>query len=76
MAVHSGHSSYPLLEGGFKGGVMQVQSGRAAVFGEAAMFTAQVAGPDRMPIGMNGSQAEQNYRLVLNVMHWLSGLLP
>jgi hypothetical protein len=62
--------------GWLQGGVMQVESGRAAFFGEAAMFTAQVAGPDRIPIGMNGPQAEQNYRFVLNVMHWLTGLLP
>ena len=62
--------------GWLQGGVIQIQSGRAAVFGEAAMFTAQVAGPDRMPIGMNAPMAEQNYQFVLNVMHWLSGLLP
>jgi len=62
--------------GWLQGGVMQVEAGRAAFFGEAAMFTAQVAGPDRIPIGMNGPQAEQNYLFVLNVMHWLSGLLP
>jgi hypothetical protein len=55
---------------------MQVEAGRAAFFGEAAMFSAQVAGPDRIPIGMNGPQAEQNYQFVLNLMHWLSGLLP
>ena len=54
---------------------MQIQSGRLAVFGEAAMFSAQVAGPDRMPIGMNAPMAEQNYQFVLNVMHWLSGLM-
>jgi len=62
--------------GWLQGGVMQVEAGRAAFFGEAAMFSAQVAGPDRIPIGMNGPQAEQNYRFVLNLMHWLSGLLP
>jgi hypothetical protein len=39
------------------------------------MFTAQVAGPDRFPIGMNAPMAEQNHRLVLNLMHWLSGIL-
>ena len=61
--------------GWLQGGVMQIQSGRVAVFGEAAMFSAQVAGPDRMPIGMNAPMAEQNYQFVLNVMHWLSGLL-
>ena len=55
---------------------MPISSGRAAFFGEAAMFTAQVAGPDRIPIGMNAPQAEQNFQFVLNVMHWLSRVLP
>jgi hypothetical protein len=31
--------------------------------------------PDRFPIGMNALVADQNYRLVLNLMHSLSGLL-
>jgi hypothetical protein len=62
-------------DGWLQGAVMLVKTGRAAFFGEAAMFTAQVAGPDRFPIGMNAPMAEQNHRLVLNLMHWLSGIL-
>ena len=54
---------------------MQVGSGRAAFFGEAAMFSAQVAGPSRRPMGMNAPGAEQNHRFVLNVMRWLMGAL-
>jgi len=46
-----------------------------AVFGEAAMFTAQLAGPARMPMGMNHPLAKQNAQFALNVMHWLSGML-
>lgn len=39
-----------LLAGGWsQGAVLQVNSGRAAFFGEAAMFSAQVAGPTRAP---------------------------
>lgn len=49
--------------------------GRVAVFGEAAMFTAQVTGPERQPMGMNAPGAEQNAQLLLNVLHWLSGLM-
>ena len=64
------------IGGWVQGAVMPVSSGRAAFFGEAAMFTAQVAGPDRIPIGMSAPQAEQNFQLVLNVMHWLSRVLP
>lgn len=47
---------------------------RVAVFGEAAMFSAQV-GSDGEPMGMNDPEADQNHQFVLNVMHWLSGLL-
>jgi hypothetical protein len=61
--------------GWLQGAVMRVQSGRAAFFGEAAMFSAQVAGADRRPMGMNAPGAEQNFQFVLNVVHWLSGIL-
>jgi len=47
--------------------------GRVVVFGEAAMFTAQISS-SRKPMGMNASGAEQNRQLCLNVLHWLSGL--
>jgi len=49
--------------------------GRVAVFGEAAMFTAQLAGPEQRRIGMNSDMAPQNYQLALNVIHWLDGKL-
>ena len=40
------------------------------------MFSAQVAGPNRNPMGMNAPMAEQNPQFALNTLHWLSGLLP
>jgi hypothetical protein len=49
--------------------------GRVAFFGEAAMFSAQRAGPDGEPMGMNAPPAAQNPGFVLNVLHWLSGAL-
>jgi hypothetical protein len=58
------------IEGWCQGAVMKVGKGRVAVFGEAAMFSAQLAG--REPMGMNAPEAEQNHQLLLNVMHWLS----
>lgn len=61
--------------GWHQGAVMRVGSGRAAFFGEAAMFSAQVAGPERRPMGLNAPGAEQNYRFVLNVVRWLAGTL-
>jgi hypothetical protein len=60
------------IDGWCQGAVLTVGKGRVAVFGEAAMFTAQRAGPKKLPMGMNAPGAEQNYRLLLNVMHWLS----
>lgn len=45
--------------------------GRVVCFGEAAMFSAQRLGPDRVPMGMNQPGAEQNPQLLLNIIHWL-----
>jgi hypothetical protein len=58
-----------------QGAAVQFGKGRVAVFGEAAMFSAQVAGPNRTPGGMNDPTAPQNAQFLLNVLHWLSGLL-
>jgi hypothetical protein len=58
-----------------QGAFMPFGKGRVAVFGEAAMFTAQLAGPQRVPSGMNSPYAEENYRLLLNIIHWLDGRL-
>jgi hypothetical protein len=67
---------HPLpLEGHLQGAVLQFGLGRVAVFGEAAMFSAQVTGPNRSPMGMNAPVARQNVQFLLNVMHWLTGSL-
>ncbi len=42
------------------------------MMGEAAIFTAQVEGPERRPFGMNVPGLD-NRQLALNVIHWLSG---
>jgi hypothetical protein len=61
--------------GWLQGGAVRVGQGRAVVLGEAAMCTAQLAGPQRVPMGMNNPSAPQNAQFCLNVVHWLSGLL-
>ncbi len=61
--------------GMLQGAVIQFGKGRVAAFGEAAMFSAQVAGPNRRPAGMNDPTAPQNAQFLLNVLHWLSGQL-
>jgi len=40
------------------------------------MFTAQLAGQDGQWFGLASPGAEQNQQFLLNVTHWLSGLLP
>lgn len=62
-------------DGTFQGAVMKVGKGRVAAFGEAAMFSAQVAGRARRPMGFNNPEAAQNAQFVLNVLHWLTGVL-
>ncbi|MBX7221058.1 MAG: DUF4350 domain-containing protein [Blastocatellia bacterium] len=64
------------LEGWYQGAVFQFGKGKVAVFGEAAMFSAQLAGPNKNPMGMNAPLAAQNPQFLLNLVHWLSGLLP
>lgn len=62
-------------DGMLHGAVLLHGRGRVAVFGEAAMFSAQRAGPDRRPMGMNDPGAPQNVQFLLNVIHWLTGVL-
>ena len=48
--------------------------GRVVVQGEAAMLSAQIAGPEKFKMGMNVPGTD-NKQYALNVMHWLSGIL-
>jgi hypothetical protein len=59
-----------------QGAVLRHGAGRIAAFGEAAMFSAQVRGVERIPMGMNEPRADQNYRFLLNVVRWLAAPLP
>jgi hypothetical protein len=61
------------VEGWSQGGYKKFGKGRVVIFGEAAMFTAQLAGPDRVGVGMNADDARENYKLLLNIIHWLDG---
>jgi hypothetical protein len=65
----------PVIEvGGWcQGAVLRYGRGRVALFGEAAQFTAQLAGPDRIPVGMNAPGAGQNWRFLLDTLAWLAG---
>jgi hypothetical protein len=48
--------------------------GRTVVLGEAAQLSAQVAGPQRRPMGMNAPGID-NRQMALNIMHWLTRLI-
>jgi hypothetical protein len=63
------------IKGWLQGVTIKFGKGRVAVFGEAAMFSAQLGGPQKLPMGMNAPVAKQNPQFMLNVMHWLSGLI-
>jgi hypothetical protein len=48
--------------------------GRVVVLADAAMLSALLTGSDNRPFGINVPGVD-NRQLVLNIMHWLSGLL-
>lgn len=63
--------------GMLQGATLRVGRGRVVAAGEAAMFSAQRAGPQGANMmGFNAPTAPQNAQFVLNVLHWLSALLP
>jgi hypothetical protein len=59
-------------EGKLQGALVEVGRGRVAVFAEAGMFTAQVAGPDRVRTGLGAAGAEQNKQFLLDIVRWLT----
>ena len=56
-----------------QGAYMKYGKGRVVMFGEAAMFSAQLAGQNLRKVGMNSDYAGENYKLLLNIIHWLDG---
>lgn len=63
------------VEGWSQGAYKKYGKGRIVVFGEAAMFSAQLAGANKRKMGMNNEVAPENYQLLLNIIHWLDGLI-
>jgi hypothetical protein len=57
-----------------QGLAMEFGKGRLVVLGEAAMLSAQLAGPRKRPMGMNAPGTDDR-QLALNLMHWLSRVL-
>jgi len=70
-----GRDSKPVSAAGRVQGIaMNFGKGRAIFLGEAAMLSAQLAGPQQRKMGMNYPGID-NRQLALNIVHWLSGLL-
>ena len=63
------------VHGMYQGAFKEHGSGRVVVFGEAAMFSAQLSGAQQRKVGMNNEVAPQNYQLLLNIIHWLDGII-
>lgn len=61
------------LNGYFQGAVCEFGKGKIAVFGEAAMFTAQIVNGN-FKVGINSETAPQNAQFVLNLVHWLDNI--
>ncbi len=62
--------------GALQGAVMTLGKGRVAVFGEAAMFSAQIAGASEVRAGFNSPAAPRNRQFTTNMLRWLAGALP
>lgn len=56
-----------------QGSIKKCGKGKVAVFGEAAMFTAQIVN-DSIAVGFNSEYAPQNAQFLLNLIHWLDGV--
>ncbi len=63
------------IEGWWHGATRSLGKGRVVILGEAAMCSAQLAGPEKRPMGMNHPRAAQNAQFCLNAVHWLSSVL-
>jgi len=76
LKIAAGVPAGKKLEGRAQGIAMRFGRGRVAVFGEAAMFSAQVAtiNGQSFKAGMN-VPGNDDRQLALNVMHWLARLI-
>ena len=53
-----------------QGAYLTYGKGKVAMFGEAAMFSAQLSGGQKF--GMNSERARYNYKLLINTTRWLA----
>jgi hypothetical protein len=63
-------------QGWHQGASLDYGRGRVVVFGEAAMFSGQLVGPHRRPMGLNQPEARDNITLLRNILAWLTEARP
>jgi hypothetical protein len=63
------------IQGWCQGAYKKFGKGRVVVFGEASMFSAQIGEPGKRKMGMNRFDAKDNHKLLLNIIHWLDGII-
>jgi hypothetical protein len=71
--VFNDRTVYKPIGGWSQVAFMEYGKGRVVMSGEAAMFTAQLAGPQQVRVGMNSPYAANNFQLLLNIIRWLDG---
>ena len=55
-----------------QGAVLTYGKGRIAISGEAAMFSAQLSGKEKRPMGLNHPKATGNLQFLRNLISWLA----
>ena len=73
--IFHGNTKMMNIAGWCQGAYKKFGKGRVVVFGEASMFSAQIGEPGKREMGMNGFDAKDNHKLLLNVIHWLDGII-
>lgn len=56
--------------------IVEYGMGKVAFFGEAGMFTAQIAADGVTKMGINNTQAQHNWKFIINLMRYLDGYDP
>ena len=69
----NGFTPWINLEGLHQGAIRKYGRGKVAVFGDAAMFSAQIF-EDTLKVGFNSPFALKNAQFTLNLIHWLDGI--
>lgn len=59
----------------YQAAALKYGKGRVVIVAESSLFSAQLVGKDRIPIGINYLENSQNLQFVLNVFHWLSRII-